>query len=119
MYDIIELIADITDGFVVVLLTGGMLFAIIRAGTSVFKLVRATPDATLKRTFYQLRIDLGQVLLLSLEILIISDILHSIVKRTFEEIGILAVIVAIRIALSYFLDHELAGLRKEMERDES
>lgn len=65
----------------------------------------------------QLRYDLGTVLLLSLEILIISDILHSIVKRTLEEVSILAITVAIRVALSFFLDRELSSLRQSLQRN--
>ena len=57
-----------------------------------------------------LRIDLGHFLLLGLELLIVSDILHSIVKRSMEEIAILAVTVLIRISLSYFLNKEIAEL---------
>ena len=62
------------------------------------------------RAYRNMRIELGKTLLLGLEILIISDILHSIVKRTVEELIMVAITVAIRIVLSYFLDRELFRL---------
>jgi uncharacterized membrane protein len=114
MEHVVELIADITDGFVVVLLTGGMIYAVARAVTSFLKADRGDAPVRLPDLFRQLRFDLGHILLLALEILIISDILHSIVRRTFEEIGILAITVAIRIALSFFLDRELTGIERQM-----
>ena len=112
MQHAVDLIADVTDGFVVLLLTGGMIFAIARAVASFLKVGRGDAAITLHDFFRRLRFDLGHILLLALEILIISDILHSIVRRTFEEIGILAITVAIRISLSFFLDRELSEIQR-------
>jgi len=107
MLEFVEGIANAIDGLVVVLLVLGTILSFVR---SLQELSRRLPVADVVR---QLRVDLGQALLLSLEVLIVSDILHSIVKRTLEEVGILAVVVIIRIALSYFLDQEIAQLRAE------
>ena len=54
-----------------------------------------------------LRLTLGRWLLAGLEVLIISDVLHSIVHRTLNDVGILAGIVLIRVVLAYFLDREI------------
>ena len=108
MSETIESIAEIIDGAVVVLLILGTLMAFSRALASTLA-SRGITDRVLR----QLRIDLGQSLLLSLEVLIVSDILHSIGKRTLEELSMLAIIVAIRIALAFFLDRELEGLRAQ------
>ena len=54
--------------------------------------------------------NLGQLILLALEVLIVSDILHSIAHRSLEDLGVLAVIVVIRILLAYFLDREMERL---------
>jgi len=54
------------------------------------------------------RITLGRWLLAGLEVLIVSDVLHSIIHRTLNEIAIVGAIVAIRTALAYFLDHEIS-----------
>ena len=111
MIGVVELIADLTDAFVVLLLTAGMVLAIGRSVLSIREL-RALGGGreAMHAVFREIRFDLGHILLLALEILIISDILHSIVKRTFEEVGILAITVAIRIALSFFLDREISAI---------
>ncbi len=50
---------------------------------------------------------LGGYVLLSLEILIVADIIETIVKPTIEDIIRLAAIVAIRTVISYFLNKEI------------
>lgn len=107
MPDIVESIANVIDGLVVVLLVLGTILSFARALRGLF---RRQPVSVVVR---QLRVDLGLSLLLSLDVLIVSDILHSIVKRTLEEVGMLAIIVIIRIALSYFVDLKIAQLQAE------
>src|SRR3974390_3241789 len=55
-----------------------------------------------------LRLDLGRSLALSLEFLLGADILRTAVEPGWEEIGRLAAIAAIRTALNYFLQREIA-----------
>ena len=50
---------------------------------------------------------LGGYILLSLEVLIVADIIDSIVKPTLTDILRLAAIVAIRTVISYFLNKEI------------
>ena len=50
---------------------------------------------------------LGAHLLLGLEIFIAGDIISSVVSPTWQGVGILAAIVAIRTVLSYFLRMEV------------
>ncbi|SHH61792.1 Uncharacterized membrane protein [Anaerosphaera aminiphila DSM 21120] len=50
---------------------------------------------------------LGGVVLLGLEILIIADIVETIINPAFDEIALLAAIVAIRTVISYFLNKEI------------
>jgi uncharacterized membrane protein len=50
---------------------------------------------------------LGGHLLLGLEIFIAGDIVSSVVSPTWEKVGLLAAIVAIRTVLSYFLRMEV------------
>ncbi|GFH42026.1 membrane protein [Lactococcus hodotermopsidis] len=51
--------------------------------------------------------ELGAYVLLSLEILIAADIIESIIKPTFADIGKLAALVVIRTVISYFLGKEI------------
>ena len=55
----------------------------------------------------KVRLGIGFNLILGLEFLIAADIIRTIVEPTLEELGILAAIVAIRIALAYFLGREI------------
>jgi uncharacterized membrane protein len=57
--------------------------------------------------FEKIRFDVGFHLLLGLEFLIAADIIRTILRPTFEELGILGGIVAIRTVISYFLGKEI------------
>ena len=65
--------------------------------------------------FVAVRLDLGRFLALGLEFQLASDILRTAVAPTFEEIGQLAAIAAIRTALNYFLGREIDQERREVE----
>jgi uncharacterized membrane protein len=63
------------------------------------------PDA-----YQHLRGNLGRVILLGLEVLIIADIIRTIVvDQTLESVGVLAAVVLIRIVLSFALEVEIDG----------
>lgn len=66
-------------------------------------LPRRAPDA-----FVPVRLTLGRFLALGLELQLASDILRTAVSPSFQEIGKLAAIAAIRTALNYFLAREVA-----------
>ncbi|MGX7204998.1 DUF1622 domain-containing protein [Enterococcus pingfangensis] len=51
---------------------------------------------------------LGSYILLSLEFLIVADIIESIINPTFQDIIKLALIVLIRTMISYFLNKEIS-----------
>jgi uncharacterized membrane protein len=55
-----------------------------------------------------LRLGLGRSLALSLEFLLGADILRTAVEPSWDEIGRLAAIAAIRTALNYFIQREIA-----------
>jgi uncharacterized membrane protein len=61
-------------------------------------------------SFRQLRANLGRVILLGLEVLIIADIIQTIVvDQSLESVGVLGLIVVIRIVLSFSLEVEIDG----------
>jgi uncharacterized membrane protein len=61
-------------------------------------------------TYTVLRRNLGRVILLGLEVLIIGDIIRSIVvEPTLENVGVLGLIVLIRIVLGFSLEVEIGG----------
>jgi uncharacterized membrane protein len=88
---------------VVVLLLG----ALLAGGACTRRLARgvAFPEA-----YHALRADLGRAILLALELLVIGDIIGTVaIEPTLQNLGVLAVIVAIRTALSFALELEVSG----------
>lgn len=61
------------------------------------------------------RIELGRYILASLELFIVSDIIHAALSLAFADILFLGLLVIIRSITSYFLDRELDQLRKEVD----
>ena len=69
--------------------------------------------------FSKVRVDAGHFLLLGLDFQLAADIIATAVAPTFEEIGKLAAIAAIRTALNYFLTREIREAAQETsERSE-
>jgi uncharacterized membrane protein len=61
-------------------------------------------------TYRDLRADLGRAILLGLEFLVAADIIGTVaVAPTFANLGVLALIVAIRTFLSFSLELEISG----------
>jgi uncharacterized membrane protein len=58
-------------------------------------------------TFGDIRLAIGKKMVLGLEFFVASDIIQTVVIPTWESLGILAGIVAIRTVLVYFLEYEM------------
>ncbi|WP_433831138.1 DUF1622 domain-containing protein [Actinoplanes sp. CA-015351] len=85
------------------ILAAGSLLALVSAAVSLRK---GNPRAAYKRA----RQDVGRVILLGLEILIIADIVLTItVERTLQSTLTLGVLVLVRTFLSFSLEIELEG----------
>ncbi|MEO9527731.1 DUF1622 domain-containing protein [Roseibium sp.] len=110
---LIEQIANVVDGLAVCVLLTGLVISVVatirNARTADTPFIE-TMTGDVLRGF---RISLGRWLLTALEILIVSDILHSIAHRTLEEVAFLGGVVAIRILLSYFLDHDIERMERK------
>lgn len=59
----------------------------------------------------EIRLALGRSLTVALEMLLAADVLKTAVAPTWNDIGQLAAIAAIRTLLNYFLEKELKGAR--------
>ncbi|MBM4252803.1 MAG: DUF1622 domain-containing protein [Deltaproteobacteria bacterium] len=70
-------------------------------------------------SFTAVRLDLGRFLALGLEFQLASDLLRTAVAPSFEEIGKLAAVAAIRTALNFFLSREIAAEREEVAHESS
>jgi uncharacterized membrane protein len=67
--------------------------------------------------FTAVRLNVGRFLALGLEFQLASDLLRTAVAPSFEEIGKLAAVAAIRTALNYFLGREIKEEREELSRE--
>ncbi|MGN6415038.1 DUF1622 domain-containing protein [Flexivirga sp.] len=84
--------------------------AVIAAVKFVRALVAHSPDA-----FVPVRLSLGRFLALGLEFQLASDVLRTAVAPSFEELGKLAAVAAIRTALNFFLSREIEEERRVVE----
>lgn len=66
--------------------------------------------------FTTVRLTLGRFLALGLEFQLASDVLRTAISPSFQEIGKLAAIAAIRTALNYFLAKEIAEEQRTIEQ---
>lgn len=72
--------------------------------------VRMARGMAFQEAYHRLRADLGRAILLGLEFLVIADIIGTVaVEPTLHNLGVLAVIVAIRTLLSFALELEVSG----------
>lgn len=62
-----------------------------------------------------IRIDLGKHLALGLEFLVAMDIIESIIRPTWDDLGKLAVIVILRTFVTIFLTKEMEVAKEELE----
>ncbi|CAN5568337.1 hypothetical protein BH20ACT19_BH20ACT19_11710 [soil metagenome] len=106
LVDVVDVVVPIVEACGVTVISYGALTAFARLVTG---LLRRDGERSLSRA----RLRLGRLLVVGLEFQLAADILRSAVAPSFEEIGQLAAIAAIRTALNFFLEREL---RQEQER---
>lgn len=63
------------------------------------------------------RIQFGTSIILGLEFMVAADIVESMIKPDYYDLGLLAILVAVRTFLSYFLSLELADLTPQEKID--
>jgi uncharacterized membrane protein len=98
--DAVDAVSKVIDGAGVVVIVVGLVIAV-----ALFFARRDRADAY--RTFRQ---QVGKAILLGLEFLVAADIIRTVaVEPTFQGVGVLAVVVAVRTFLSFTLDVELEG----------
>ncbi len=60
------------------------------------------------------RVELGRYILAGLELFIVSDIIHTVLSLALTDLLFLGLLVSIRAVISFFLDREIAEIRKEL-----
>ena len=99
---VIQRIGEVLDGTGVAVIAVGV---VIAAGTAVVRL--SHHETGIYRRFRQ---QLGQTILLGLELLVAADIVRTVAAEpTLTSVAVLAIIVLIRTFLSFSLEVELTG----------
>jgi uncharacterized membrane protein len=109
-----ERLSEIVHVLVLIVETFGAAVIAIGALWAFVRFVWAGLQRRGTRAFVPVRLTLGRFLALGLEFQLASDILTTAVAPSFEEIGKLAAIAAIRTALNYFLSKEIAEERRQL-----
>lgn len=98
--------------------TAGALVIFIGASIALVRFAYRLLTSRRAEAFVAIRLDLGRFLALGLEFQLAADLLRTAVAPSFEEIGKLAAVAAIRTALNFFLARELRVERAEIEAGE-
>ena len=109
-----ESLRDAVDFLVRVVEAAGAAVIFLGALVGFVRFVGAVFSGRRAEAFVPVRLDLGRFLALGLEFQLASDILRTAIAPTFEEIGQLAAVAAIRTALNYFLGKEIKEEREEI-----
>jgi len=96
----------------------GALIIFFGAGLAFARFVSLTARRRREHEFTAVRLGLGRYLVLGLEFQLASDLLKTAVSPSYEDIGQLAAVAAIRTALNYFLGKEIAAERQELDAEE-
>jgi uncharacterized membrane protein len=106
------------DTLVLVVEAAGAVVIFIGAVVAVVQFLRALPRRD-PEEFVPVRLTLGRFLALGLEFQLASDVLRTAVAPSFEELGKLAAVAAIRTALNFFLAREIREEQRVIrEREE-
>jgi uncharacterized membrane protein len=100
----VDLLVRLVGAAGAVVISFGVLVAVVRV---VRVLPRRAPDA-----FVPIHLTLGRFLALGPEFQLASDVLRTAVAPSFDELGKLAAVAAIRTALNYFLAREIKEERR-------
>jgi len=109
IFEWLEIIIDVSAAAVMVLAFAGAMFSYIQIA------VRAERTERIMK-MQIVRCDLGVKLVFALELLIISDLLHTIVSRSMDDMIIVGALVLIRTVIGYFLNKEIEDIRVEVSR---
>ena len=112
-----ELLADVVNVLVSVVEACGAAVIITGAVWAFARFVWVGLRRQTTSAFVPVRLTLGRFLALGLEFQLASDVLRTAVAPSFEELGQLAAVAAIRTALNYFLSQEIAEERRQVAQE--
>lgn len=91
-----------------------ILLAVVQTTYRALRLFFATPQQPEERKT-EIRLQMGRWLSLALEFELAADILRTAIAPSWDEIGKLAAIVALRTLLNYFLEREIQTSDKKAD----
>ena len=109
IFEWLELIIDLSAALIMVL-------AFVVATFSYFRIVIRSKQVERIMQMQLVRCDLGVKLVFALELLIISDLLHTIVSRSMDDMLILGALVLIRTVIGFFLNKEIQVVSAEISQ---
>ena len=107
---ILETVASVIEVFAIVILLNGVFRFVIAYLAAEF---RARDPAASAARMNGGRIDLSRYILAGLEVFIVSDIIRTVLSPTLEGLAVLGALVAIRSAISFFLEREIREIDRE------
>ena len=113
-----EALRSMVDLMVRLIEAGGAVVIMIGAVIAIVKFAIALGQRDINQ-FSSVRLTLARFLVLGLEFQLAADVLRTAISPSFEEIGKLAAIAAIRTLLNYFLNREIAQEQQEIENAKS
>lgn len=109
-----QTLRDMVDVMVRLIEACGAVVIMIGAIVAIAKFVLALGRRDINQ-FSSVRLSLARFLVLGLEFQLAADVLRTAISPSFEEIGKLAAIAAIRTLLNYFLNREIAQEQREVD----
>lgn len=106
---ILEILIFVLDAMSILIIVWGVLLASINIIKSEFS--RKSRQDIIRNNNI-IKNHLGSYILFGLEILIAADIIESILNPSFQDLIVLASIVVIRTAISYFLTKEIEAIKE-------
>ncbi len=99
----------------------GIAILVIGFIKGIYMFIRLEMDRMMGKKDYEeifsLRNILGTYIIISLDFLIVSDIIHSVISPVTSELLNLGIIVVLRTSIGFFLGKELNELRKELKEE--
>ena len=105
------------DALVILVEAAGALVIVVGALLAVVRFLGVLPRRNAD-AFVPVRLTLGRFLALGLEFQLASDVLRTAIAPSFEELGKLAAVAAIRTALNFFLAREIREEQDVIHREQ-
>ena len=110
---VIEWVALAVDVVASLVMVWGFVTAVLAYIHASFR----TAAAQRFKRLQMVRCGLGMKLVFALELMIISDLLHTVVSRSMDDLLFLGALVLIRTVVAYFLNQEIQEVGRELARD--